>query len=186
MKPIKNLQLWLIFFAFIVTLGILFGGQALTAKVRVDNPLKRDVYTIDGVKKFELLQDKEGIKVKLQLKKVENLQEVLDRVQQKVTLYYHKPVQEIQITDHSNQRLREVRYQLSFNLEEAVGSGRYVQLKAALESYSPIKSRVYFSRDYIYIQLEDGLNYHYEAFPRQLNGLNRAVAQGITGGDPVL
>jgi uncharacterized FlaG/YvyC family protein len=185
MKSIKNMQIWLIFLAFIVTLAVLFGGQALTVRMQVDNPFKHDIYAIQGVKKFKMIQDKEGIKVQLQLNRVANLQQVLDPIQQKVKFYYHKPIQEIQITDHSNHRLQEIRYQLSFNLEEAVVSGHYVQLRAALESYPQIKSRVYFSRDYIYIQLEDGSYYHYEAFPRQVNGMSRALVQGLMGGDSV-
>jgi hypothetical protein len=185
MKPIKNIQIWLIFLAFVLTMVVLFGGQALTARLQVDKPFKHDIYAIKGVKKFEVTQDKEGVKVQLQLNRVINLQKVLDPIQQKVEFYYHKSLREIRIADHSNDRLEEIRYQLSFYLEEAVISGRYVQLKSALDSYPQIRSRVYFGRDYMFIQLEDGSYYHYEAFPRQVNGMSRALVQGVIGGDSV-
>ncbi len=185
MKPIKNIQIWLILAAFIVTLAVLFGGQALTARFQVDNPLKHDIYAIKGVQKFEVIQNKEEVRVELQLNRVANLQQVLDPLQQKVEFYYHKPLREIRIKDYSDDRLKEIRYQLSFYLEEAVVSGRYVQLKSALDSYPRIKSKVYFNRNYIFIQLEDGAYYHYEAFSRQTNGINRILAQGVVGGDSI-
>lgn len=180
MKFNKNIQAWLIFAAFIITLALLFGGQALTLKLRVNDPLKQDIYAIKGVQKFTVTQDKEGVKVDLKLARVADLQKVLDKVQQNVKSSYNKPVQAITIIDHSNQRLKEVRYRLSFDLEEAVVTGHYIQLKQSLDAYPQIKSRIYFSPDFIYIQLEDGLDYHYEAFPRRINTTGKMM-----GGDLV-
>jgi hypothetical protein len=180
MKFNKNIQAWLILAAFIITLAVLFGGQALTMKLRVNDPLKQDIYAIKGVRKFTVTQDKEGVKVELQLSQVTDLQQALDTVQQKVKSYYNKPVRAMTIADHSNRRLKEIRYRLSFDLEEAVVTGHYIQLKESLDVYPQIKSRIYFSPDFIYIQLEDGLYYHYEAFPRQIQGAGKTV-----GGDLV-
>lgn len=180
MKFNKNIQAWLIFAAFIVTLGLLFGGQALALKLRVNDPLKHEVYAIKGVRKFAVTQDKEGIKVELKLARVADLQQVLDKVRQKVKSFYNKPVQAMVIANHSGPRLKEVRYRLSFDLEEAVVTGHYIQLKQSLDAYPQIKSRIYFSPDFIYIQLEDGPYYHYEAFPRQVNAAGK-----ISGGEPV-
>jgi hypothetical protein len=180
MKFTKNIQAWLILAAFAVTLALLFGGQALTLKLRVNDPLKHEINTLKGVRKFTVSQDKEGVKVGLQLDRVADLQQILNKVQQKVESSYNKPVQSIRITDHSNQRLREVRYRLSFDLEEAVVTGHYIQLKQSLDAYPQVKSRIYFSPDFIYIQLEDGRYYHYEAFPRP-----NIPAGKMLGGDPV-
>ena len=180
MKFNKNIQAWLIFAAFIVTLALLFGGQALTQKLRVNDPLKHKIYAIKGMRKFKVIPDKDALTVELGLSRVADLQQVLDKVKQKVESSYNKPVRKITISGHSNLRLKEVRYRLSFELEEAVITGHYIQLRQSLDAYPQIKSRIYFSPDFIYIQLEDGKFYHYEAFPRQ-----SLVAGKIPGGDPV-
>lgn len=180
MKLNKNMQAWLIFAAFTVTLALLFGGQALTQKLRVNDPLKHEINAIKGVHKFNLIQDKEGLTVELKLARVADLQQVLDKVKQKVESSHNKPVRKMAINNHSNLRLKEIRYRLSFDLEEAVVTGRYIQLRQSLDAYPEIKSRIYFSPDFIYIQLEDGQYYHYEAFPRQ-----KQLAGKLPGGDLV-
>lgn len=180
MKFNKNMQAWLIFAAFVVTLALLFGGQALTLKLRVNDPLKQEVYAIKGVRKFTVKQDKEGLRVELKLSRIADLQQVLDKVKQKVESSYNKPIRAITIKDHSNLRLKEIRYRLSFDLEEAVVTGHYIQLRQSLDAYPEIQSRIYFSPDFIYIQLEDGGFYHYEAFPRRI-----FTAGKVMGGDPV-
>lgn len=175
MKPYQNIKPWLIAVALVITIIVLFGGQALTVKFRVDNPLKHDIFAIKGVKEFDVTQDKAGVKVHLKLSPVTNLQQVLDPIQQKVEFYYHKPISQINIGDHSNSILAEMRYQLSFNLEEAVVTGHYMQLRSALELYPQVKSRIYFSPGFIYIQMDQGRYYHYEAFPRQMNISSKTV-----------
>lgn len=180
MKFNKNIQAWLIFAAFVFTLAVLFGGQALALKLRVNDPLKHDIYAIKGVQKFTVTQEKEGVKVELKLSRVNDLQQVLDKVHQKVKSYYNKPVRTMAIADHSNHRLKEARYRLSFDLEEAVVTGHYTQLKQSLDAYPQIKSRIYFSPDFIYIQLEEDQYYHYEAFSRRTNTVGKTM-----GGDPV-
>jgi hypothetical protein len=180
MKNIKNLHMGLILLAFLATVGILFGGQALIGKMKVDNPLKREVLSFKGVQSFSTERDPGGIKVNLKLAKVKNLQDVLDFVDQKVQDYQNKPVKLFNINDHPSDHLKQVRYEISFYLEEAIDSGHYIQLKEELNSFPGINAKVYIGRDHIYIQLEEGANYLYEALPRPslTNGYNQKL-----GGD---
>ena len=182
MKKISKLQIGLVLVAFLATAGLLFGGQALTTKIKVDNPLQHEIKSIKGVQTFSIVTVKDGLQVKLKLKQVQDLQQVLELVKQKVQFYHEKPVTSILIEDHSDQRLREVRYQLSFYLEEAVASGHYIPLKQALDSYQGVLARVYFSQDQIYIQLEEGKHYLYEVLPKQMSGIK---PNEMTGGGSV-
>ncbi|MCL6590198.1 MAG: hypothetical protein K6U80_09625 [Firmicutes bacterium] len=166
MKPLKDIKIWLVAMVFVGTVGILFGVQSLTTKLKVTDPLEKKIMRIPAVKKFNLKETQAGLSIDLELKKVPNLQTVLDRVQQEVQTYYRQPVASIRITGHTNGRLEEFRYQLAFNLEEALVLGRYLQLRRALEEAPGIKARIYFSRRFIYLQLEDGEYYHYEAYAR--------------------
>ena len=166
MKFIKNLQTWLILLAFLITLGILFGGETLATKYRINDPLKKEVGAISGVGGFKLEQAKNGVVIDLKLRKVDDLQDVLDQVKQKVQSFQDKPVLGFQIQDHPNHLWKLSHYQLSFYLEEAAVSGRYIQLKNALDSFRGITARAYLSHDFIYLQMEDGGHYLYQAIPR--------------------
>ncbi|HEX3048706.1 MAG TPA: hypothetical protein VHY08_28415 [Bacillota bacterium] len=187
MKRLKDIKIWLVALVFVGMVGILFGAQTLATKFKVTDPLQKKIMGIRAVKKFSLEQTKAGLQINLELKKVSNLGPVLDRVQHEAGIYYDQPVTSIRITGHTDRRLEEFRYRLAFNLEEAMISGRYLQLRSALDAASGIKARVYFSRNFIYLQLEDGDNYHYEAYARPAG--TRPAAQessgGISGGDTV-
>jgi hypothetical protein len=179
MKRLKDIKIWLVVVVFLATGGILFGAQTLTTKFKVTDPLHEKVMGIQAVKKFSLEQTKAGLRVNLELKKVPNLEPVLDRVQQEVGQYYDQPVASIRITAHTNRRLEEFRYRLAFNLEEALISGRYLQLRSALDTAPGIKARVYFSGNFIYLQLEDGNDYHYEAYTRPAGARDSNIADGL-------
>ena len=165
MKRIKELKVGLVILAFLITIGVLFGGQALTTKVKVDTPLKRDLYSLKDIQSFSVKQEKDGIIISLKLRKVDNLQKVLDFVQQKIALYYGLPVKEFKIADQRNRSLEQARYKLAFYLQEAAVSGHYIRLKEALDSFKEVNAKAYVSQNYIYVQLEEGRNYLYEVVP---------------------
>ncbi len=180
MKQIKNLQIGLIVLAFLVTIGLLFGGQVLTAKLKVENPLQRDMHQMKAIRDYKVKEEKNGLTVTVKLQKVDDLQKVLDYVKQKVGSYYDQPIKNIKIIDRRNHDLESLRYQLSFYLEEAVVSGHYIQLKTALESCPGVKAKAYFSQGSMYLQLEKGRNYLYEVLPNHL----QPDKGDINGGDP--
>ena len=180
MKRIKNLQIGLIILAFLVTIGALFGGQALTAKLKVEDPLQRDLHQMKAIRDYKIKEEKGGLTVTINLQKVDDLQNVLDYVQQKIGNYYNEPIKNIKIVDHRNHDLESLCYQLSFNLEEAIVSGRYIQLKAALDSCQGVKAKAYFSQNNMYLQLEKGRNYLYEVLPIHLQPEKNNM---VNGGD---
>lgn len=184
MKLIKNIQAWLVCLTFTITVGLLFGGQALFASVKVNNPVKRELSAMKEVKDYSVKPVQEGLKVELKLAQTGNLQAVLDQVKQSIELYHHKPVLEMTITDRPNQRLTHLQYQLSFYIEEARATGEYVKLKAALDGLTDDKTiaKVYLSDSYLYLQLEDGSHYIYQAIPR--NATQVGINQNA-GGDSI-
>ncbi len=177
-KKIKDLRLWLVILAFLVTIGVLFGGQRLTAKYRAEDPTRRAVENIKAVRHFEVKKVSDGLTVELKLDKVGNLEIILDSIKQKVESYYNLPVRNFIINGRTDQKLQQTRYNLSFYLEEALESGRYIQLKEALDGYQPVKARVYLGIDFIYIQLENENHYLYEAIPRESKIVSTTNNQG--------
>lgn len=177
-KRLNDLRLWLILLAFLGTLGVLFGGWKLTAKYRVENPVRSTIIALKTVKDFQVKEISNGLIVELKIDKVVNLQTILDLIKQKVEQHYNKPVRYFTIKGQPDQKLRQVRYDLSFYLEEALVSGSYIQLKQALESYQPVKAKVYLETDFIYIQLENDTHYLYEAIPRRSQIVSANSYQG--------
>jgi hypothetical protein len=185
LKYFKNLQTWLVVTAFLGTILILFGGQALTAKYKVNKPLEQVVLSKKVIRNFTVKPEKDGVAVALRLKRTANLQSVMDFVIAKTEFYHKKPVTSLMISSSTNPRLEQARYQLSFYLEEALASGHYIQLKAALDDLQSngIKAKIYLGERFIYLQLEEGQHYLYQAVPR----LTKTVAVNNTnpGGDSI-
>jgi hypothetical protein len=180
-KIYRNIKGWLVATAFLATVAILFGGWALNAKVRVENPLKQHMKTMKTVTDYQVKTVGAGMRLFLKLKRSPDLQQVLNAVIKEVEFYYKKPVTELVLESHSNPRLEQIRYQLSFNLEEALSSGRFVQLKTAFEKYNSrgTVAKIYLEKRFIYLQLEDGRNYLYQAVARPQPALVTTVFTGV-------
>lgn len=165
-KRFKDFRLWLVLLAFLGTVVVLFGGQKLTVRFRAENPTRHAIGTIKAVRDFKVKQIPDGLTVELKLDKVGNLEAILDLVKQKIESNYKQPIRNFKIIGQSDQKLQQIRYNLSFYLEEALVSGRYIQLKQALDGYQSVNAKVYLGTDFIYIQLENDTHYLYEAIPR--------------------
>jgi len=174
-KRFKEMRLWLILFVFIGTLALLFGGRELAVKFRAEDPTRREIEGIKEVRDFSVKQNHNGLTVELKLDKVANLESILNLIKQKVESNYRQPVRQFKISGQPNPKLRQIHYELSFYMEEALVSGHYIQLKRALDSYQSVTARVYLGTEFVYLQLEDGAHYLYEAIPRR--------AQIVTAGN---
>lgn len=185
MKFVKNLQTWLVVVAFAGTILFLFGGQALTERYKVNQPLKEVILSKKVIRDFTVKPEKDGVEVSMRMQRTANLQSVMDFVVEKTEFYHKKPVTALTISSSPSDRLEQVRYQLSFYLEEALASGHYIQLKSALDGLTKdgITAKVYLSDSFIYLQLEDSRNYLYQAVPR----LDKvaSVTKANPGGDSV-
>ena len=105
LKKLKNLRLCLVLLAFLVTVGVLFGGQKLVAKYRSEDPTRRAIGAIKEVRDFEVKQASDGLTVELKLDKVGNLELLLDEIKQKVEAHYHQPIRNFKITGRPDQQL---------------------------------------------------------------------------------
>lgn len=181
-KRISDIRLWLVLLAFLGTVGVLFGGQKLATKYRVENPAQRSIRAIKAVKNFNVKPKTDGLLVELKLDKVGNLETVLELVKEKVELHYAQPVRYFKINGQPDSKLQQIRYDLSFYLEEALVSGRYIQLKQAMDGFKPVNAKIYLGMDFVYIQLEKDSHYLYDAIPRQSNIVS---ANNNQGGDSV-
>ncbi len=155
--------------AAVVALAVLLGGQGLAKTMRVDRPLARELSSIDGVRRYALEDGAEGIRLELTLGRVPDLEQTIAKVLAAVGERRREPVAEIAIRDQ-RQGLNGVYYDLRFSLEEALATGRYTALRGDLDRlasrYRLDRARIYLGRQFIYVQLEKGPAYLYQALPR--------------------
>lgn len=165
-----HLGLALIVAAIILT--VLLGGQGLAKTLRVNRPLSRELRAIDGVHQYTLGSSPEGIRLDLTLGRVPDLEQTMVKVLASIAERRREPVAEVQIRDH-RQGLTGVYYDLRFSLEEALATGRYSALRGDLDRlasrYHLDRVRIYLGQRFIYVQLEKGPAYLYQALPRPVN-----------------
>lgn len=155
---------------FLVTLGALVGGRVLARNLQVDRPLARDLGAIRGVRGHKLLEETDGLTLRLRLDRVADLESVAERALAVVEKHEGRPVLRMEIED-VRRGLTGAYYELRFSLEEAVATGRYSMLRTELsvlaKRHGLDRARIYLDRRFIYVQLEKDGSYLYEALPRQ-------------------
>ncbi len=169
MKPLENTTKGLIIaIAFAITLAVLWLGQDLIYKWQVKEPLQKDFFEVKEVQKIKVVPGvNEGVLVLLELKRVKNLQNILELVERRVAERHQKTVMGFRIQSNPNALLEEARYQLSFYWEEALARGRFIQLKKVLAEFEAVQAKIYLGEKYLYLQLEDQKHFLYQAIPRK-------------------
>ncbi len=179
----RNLRVGLVIIVFVISLAALLGGRGLAESIRLTRPLARGIESIKGIRGYALQRNEDGIHLSLDMERVGDLESAITRAVTLVEGEYKEPVREIRIQDQ-RRGLDDAYYDLRFSLEEAAATGRYTRLQGDLARLSAAarldKARVYLSRNFIYVQLEKGSSYLYEALPRPLAvGAVSAAGGGI-------
>lgn len=158
---------------FLITTGLLFGGERLAERLFKRNPLQRWVDSVPEVKNFQLQERGQEIDVliKLDEKNVDNLQETLEPfIRQIQQVKKHKKIAEVIIENQSGGELKEVYYKLSFALEEAKQTGEYSVLYETLQSLQDEEGdgefRVYLGNNFYYIQLKKQNHAYFKVISR--------------------
>ncbi|NLG84764.1 MAG: hypothetical protein GX493_09225 [Firmicutes bacterium] len=181
----RNLEPWLglrlgpVFVVFALALAVLLAGQSLLRYLGFRRPLTRELSAIRGIKGFSLRETPDGLTVEVTIDRVDDLEATAEEVLSVVSARARRPVAALVFRDR-REGLGEAYYELRFTLEEAVATGGYGKLRPELarlaEKYGLTKARVYPGRDFLYVQLERGGAYLYEALPR--NPASRSLAEG--------
>ncbi|NLW59212.1 MAG: hypothetical protein GX073_02560 [Firmicutes bacterium] len=173
---------------FILTVGLLFGGDFLYEKLFARNPLQKWVKTTPAITAFQLQEAKAGLRVELTLDpaQVDNLQKVLEPFLREVMTRKQRPVHEVWIANEPSPELAEVYYQLSFALAEAQATGEYNTLYEVLQALQggneAADYRVYLGADYLYVQLKKESESYFAVLPRIDHSKSLVRAGGTKGG----
>ncbi|MGE5529695.1 MAG: hypothetical protein ACM3X6_11225 [Patescibacteria group bacterium] len=165
----RQIRLGLALVVFVLTLALLIGGQGLARALRVSRPLAQEMKAIPGLRGYKLGAAAGGGRLMLDLARVPDLERAAERALAAVEGRQKEQITELAFGDR-RQGLQEAYYELRFSLEECMATGRYTLLLRDLESLADrhglSRARVYPGRRFIYVQLEKGRAYLYEALPR--------------------
>lgn len=153
--------------AFIVTTGLLFGGETLAKHFFKDNPLQEWADAVPEIKDFELQGKGENLHV--QLGKTDNLRNTLEPFLREIRERTKEDITEILIESPQAPELAPIYYELSFTLEEARVSGNYQALYTKLQELeNEYKGdfKVFIGEEFIFVQLAKDDNLYYQAAPR--------------------
>lgn len=155
--------------AFIIILAVLLAGQTLARNLRVDRPLAREIKALPGVARYEIEEGRDGLVLRLTMNRVPNLEDAAAKILAAVEKRHDLPVTSVEIADRRGD-LASAYYELRFSLEEARTTGRYSILGAALADLAARHgldcARVYPGSRFLFVQLEKGRAFLYEALPR--------------------
>ncbi len=169
---------------FLITTGLLFGGEKLAERLLKRNPLQRWVDSMPEVESFRLQERGQEIDIfiKLDPENVDNLKETLEPfIRQVQQVKKNKKVTEVIIENKSAGDLEEVYYKLSFALEEAKNTGEYSALYESLQSLQDEEKgdfRVYLGNNFYYIQLKKQNIAYFKVVPRYTSNLPNSLEGG--------
>ena len=167
--PWQRLRFGPISIVFAVALALLLAGQGLTRYLGFQRPLAREIEAMAEVEDFAVRETPEGLAVELSLARVPDLERTAEKVLAAVAAHSRRPVAALIFRDR-REGLTGAYYELRFTLEEAMATGRYGELRTELarraQAHELTRARVYLGRRFLYVQLEKGGAYLYEALPR--------------------
>lgn len=179
---IKGIRLEIVFFAAIITAGLLFGGKMLWYKKAVEEPLMSAHNKIAGIKSIQIKAENNLTRVIVFMEKVPKLEEPYNQLFGKLREIYNGKDFSIEIKDKRNPYLEDLLYKIHFNIEEAIVDGNFSKMAddidSKLSSEAGVKHRIYVASNMIFVQIEKGENYLYQVYPREAEFITTSRSDG--------
>lgn len=160
--------------ALLVTLGVLFGGQALWHTFAVAKPLDKAFQGIDGVQSVAWGKEKDEGPVMLQvtIDKAASLQQTYRLIGEHAQGVLGKAPFQIVIHDNRTPELEQVYHELHYHIQEAVFTGRFSDMAEKTQEIAKkagTDARIDVDARNVYLQLTKGDNGLYVVVPRPNN-----------------
>ena len=159
---IKYVQILKSCIALIITVAILYAGQAIWQNYAVDLPLDKALHSVAGVEKVTWDDSgniNDSITIHITLKNAENLQKTYHEISKKIEMTLKDKAYDLELADNRTPELDKAYYEIHYYIQKAIVDGDFplleekVQEKAAASGAS---SKVYVDDRNIYLQLEKG------------------------------
>lgn len=168
----KGYRVGIILAVFIVSLGLVIGVNRFTHQRRVIAPIYQVFQAIEGVKSTEIEEQPQGLRVKVTLEQVNELEEVMDEILFQVEEL--GLLRQVDIVDNPNEALKKTFYKMHFVIEQAVALGNFQEMAETINQIAVaenVTQRMFVNKDYVFIQLHQGDYYLYHTSSRQ-DGIN--------------
>jgi hypothetical protein len=156
-----------------LTVGVLICGQLFWHKYAVTGPLDKELLQIKGVESAQWQDSNKGdddLKLNVALGPVVNLQQTYGEINAAVKRKIGQRAVLISLRDHRGPELEDLYYQINFNIQEAISTGRFVAMADTIRDRAKadrVSAKVYVDAKNVYIQLAKGTDYLYTVVPRQ-------------------
>jgi len=173
---IKYTQLLKGCIALIITVAVLYIGQAAWQNYAVDLPLDKALHSIDGVEKVTWDNNNninDDIDIYVTLNNTANLQKTFEEINKKIKETLKSRKYALQIEDNRSQELEQAYYDIHYYIQKAIVDGDFPLLdgKVQEKAESRAAAKVYVDEQNIYLQLSKNGSSLYAVVPRHSDRL---------------
>jgi len=165
-----GMKVHIIILAFVLTAGLLLGGDYLYQKYQVDSSLVERVEHHEAVAAARVERQNGRTRVEVHMARVDDLQSSYEHLQELTASVLDPGNVEFEIIDQRNDKLCAAYEDIQFFVLEAASTGRFSVLHGKPDElkakWSLSGARISASSDNIYVELHDGDHYMYVVVPR--------------------
>lgn len=160
------------FLALVVTLAVIYAGQALWQKHFVSQPLDKALKAISEVQKAELEEGgklNEPLVVHVTLDNVNNLQDTYKAINDKIQEAYGNKAYKLEIKDSRSPELEQLFNDINYYVQEAIVDGNFPLLaekSGEMAKKLGIECKIFVDSENIYVQLSGKSASLYDVVPR--------------------
>lgn len=182
MNSLSNLRWPVVVVTLAATLALLFGAGFVIRKQTIDAPLEKALTNLPAVAKVAVEAEGDSARaIRVELKAVPDLAKAYKEVDLKVNGVLAGVKYTLAVADQRSPELEQLYYNMHFQIQEALATGNFSQMKVRLEELAHgagvTDLRVTVEHDRIYVQFSKGAHYLYEVVDRPVPTLQ------VTGGD---
>ncbi|MBU4533159.1 MAG: hypothetical protein U1D96_05570 [Eubacteriales bacterium] len=168
--------------AFIVVLGLLFGGQVVYQKYGYHQPLRQALEQQEYVKSYEIDEKSPVVRITVTFTRTDNLMESYQRLDQAVWVANSGRPYELVVADERNATLNGAYYDSQFAVYQAIIQGSFPEMARVVQDNAReagAEAKIFVDNRNVYIQMETVDHYLNVVVPRSTGDNN---AGPVTGG----
>jgi len=154
----KYIQMIKGFIALIITVALLYTGQALWQSYAIDLPLDKALNEVDGVEKVAWdtgSSFNDTVIINVKLRDIDNLQKTYKEIKEKINLTLNGKKYSLEIADDRSQELEQAYYDIHYYVQKSIADGDFPSLEAKVREKAEMigaEAKVYVDEQNIYLQ----------------------------------
>lgn len=167
---IKNVKWPVVLVAFLFLISVFYGFQFYQEKQTVEEPLVKLFDENEKIKEVDINQQGDVMDIMLELEYVSNLREEENNINKEVSQILGNRKYRITFSDHRNEELESIYYQVHYHLQEAAVNGNFVEMAdrvgGIMQQFNVEDYRLIVGEEKIFFQVKQSNHYLFEIIPR--------------------